>query len=67
MIKPEINLSIDDVLKGKGANPIVVADHKPGLLKVAQTTLEIWRTLIHPESFSKMLEIIFFENGEIFY
>ena len=58
MKKPEISLTIDAVIKGQGADPVVIANRKPGLLKIAQNALEIGQSLIHPQSFNRSLEII---------
>ena len=59
---PEILLTIEAVLKGQGADPVVVANRKPGLLKIAQSALEIGQSLIHPDSFNRSLEIISFDD-----
>ena len=55
---PEISLTIEAVLKGQGADPEVVANRRPGLLKIAQNAIEMGQSLIHPEFFSQSLEII---------
>lgn len=62
MKKPEILLTIEDVLKGQGADPVVIANRKPSLLKIAQSALEIGQSLIHPDSFNRSLGIISFDN-----
>jgi len=63
--KPEISLTIEAVLKGQGADPVVVANRKPELLKIAQSALEIGQSLIHPDSFNRSLEIISLNNENI--
>lgn len=62
---PKILLDVEAVLKGQGADPVVIAERKPGLIKIAQNALEIGLPLIHPETFSRPLEIISFENEKI--
>ncbi len=44
-------LDVEAVLKGQGADPVVIAERKPGLIKIAQNALEIGLPLIHPETF----------------
>jgi len=58
---PEIFLTIEAVIEGQGADPVVVANRKPSLLKIAQSALEIGQSLIHPDSFKRSLEIISFD------
>lgn len=62
MNKPEISLTIEAVLKGQGADPIVVAKRKPSLFKIAHSALEIGQSLIHPDSFNRSLEILSFNE-----
>ena len=65
MKKPEIRLDIDAILKGQGADPVIIADRKPGLLKIAQTALDMGLPLIRPNSFRISLSVILFEHDEI--
>lgn len=65
MKRPEISLTIEAILKGQGADPVVVANRKPGLLKIAQSALEIGQSLIHPDSFNRSLEIFSFDDGRM--
>jgi len=65
MKNPEISLTIEAVLKGQGADPEVIANRRPGLLKVAQNALELGQSLIHLDAFSKSLQIISFDNESL--
>ena len=60
-----MTLDINAVLRGQGADPAVVADRRPVLLKIAQTALDIGQLLINPDFFSRSLGIISFENKRI--
>ncbi len=61
----EISLDINAVLKGQGADPSVIKDRNPGLLKIAQSALDIGLSLIKPNFFTKSLSIISLKDGEI--
>jgi hypothetical protein len=65
MEKPEINLDVNAVLKGQGAEPEIIAYRKPGLLKIAQTALDIGTPLIQPDSFSRSLRVISIMQDEL--
>jgi len=65
MNKLDMTLDINAVLRGQGADPAVVADRRPVLLKIAQTALDIGQPLINPDFFSRSLGIISFENKRI--
>ena len=65
MKKPEISLTIEAILKGQGADPVVVANRRPSLLKIAQTALEIGQSLIHPDSFNRSLRILSFDKESL--
>jgi hypothetical protein len=58
MKKPEIILDVNAVLKGQGADPAVIAERKPGLLKIAQTALEMGLPLIRPDYFNRSQSVI---------
>ncbi len=62
---PEISLTIEAVLKGQGADPEVVANRRPGLIKIAQNAIEIGQSLIHPKFFNRSLEIISFNDQKM--
>jgi hypothetical protein len=65
MKKTEISLTIEAVLKGQGADPEVVSIRRPGLLKVAQSAIEIGQSLILPDSFHKTLGIISLNDDSV--
>jgi hypothetical protein len=65
MKNSEILLDIDAVLKGQGADPVIIANRNPGLLKIAQTALDIGMPLIRANSFRYSGSIISFEHDEI--
>ena len=62
---PEISITIDAVLRGQGADPEVVANRSPGLLKIAQSAIELGQSLIHPDSFNKSLKINSFYSDSL--
>jgi len=64
MKKPKITLDINEVLKGQGADPEIVAKRKPGLVRIAQTALDIGMPLVHPDFFSHSLPVISFKEDE---
>ncbi|MCJ7520103.1 MAG: hypothetical protein MUO42_10610 [Anaerolineaceae bacterium] len=65
MEKPEITLDIDAVLKGQGADPVIIADRKPGLLKIAQAALDMGLPLLQQKSFRKSLSVDSLQHDEI--
>ncbi len=62
---PGLSLTVESVLKGQGADPLIIAERKPGLLKIAQNALEFGLPLIHPEVFSRSLQIIFYKDKNL--
>jgi hypothetical protein len=65
MKKVYISLDTDAVLKGQGADPEIVAERNPGLLKIAKTALDIGMPLINPDFFSCSLRITSFLQNEL--
>jgi len=62
---PEISLTVEAVLKGQGADPVIIANRKPGLLKVAQKALESGQSLIRPDVFCRSLQINYFDDERL--
>jgi hypothetical protein len=64
MKKPNISLDINAVLKGQGADPEIVFKRKPGLVKIAQTALDIGLPLIHPDFYTCSFRVISYKANE---
>jgi hypothetical protein len=62
---PEISLDVNAVLKGQGADPDIVIERKPGLVKIAQIALEIGMPLIKADYFSRSLRITSILHDEL--
>ncbi len=54
VLKMNIDITVEDILKGQGADPQVIASKRPGLIKVAVTALEMGNTLIKPRVFMRI-------------
>ncbi len=58
-------LSVDDVLRGEGADPEIVYLKKPALLKAASSALRIGITKLHPAAFIHTTRIVEHRHGQI--
>jgi hypothetical protein len=65
MKKIELTLDIDAVLKGQGADPAIVISRKPGLLKIAQSALDLGLPLIHTDYFRDSFTIKSFQEESV--
>jgi hypothetical protein len=62
MWNTKIELTIDDILKGQGADPKKIVLRKPALLRVAESALELGNDLIEPRVVTRVFcreELIF--------
>jgi hypothetical protein len=60
-----IDLSIDDILRGEGADPTIVRARRPALVKVASDAMELGFSKIHPAAITHELEIIEHNHNRI--
>jgi hypothetical protein len=53
----DLSLSTDDILRGQGADPVVIRARKPALLKAAERAIEMGLKAIHPSALIRELHV----------
>ncbi len=61
----DLNLTVDSVLRGQGADPDVIRSRNPRLVDIAEKALDSVTSLLEPEVFVKEFQVASFQHNSI--
>ena len=59
----DLNLTVDSVLRGQGADPDIIRSRNPLLVDIAQTALDSVTGLLEPEVYTKQFKVTGFQHN----
>jgi len=61
----DLNLTVDSVLRGQGADPDVIRSRTPRLVDIAEKALESVTGLLEPEVYTKEFKVTGFQHNSL--